>query len=115
MDSGMENLLRLAVVFGIFILAIFVIPRFLMKRAARQVIRIFMETNSLCSQVPKTVEELGLKKQSFIEGLFRAKDYKPYALRMLVNVGVVRASEDGRLCLLEERVPPEFSSRIKGR
>ncbi len=84
--------------------AVFVVPSFLLKRAIGQVIRIFRRSHSVCSEGTKTAEELGLQPPDFFEKLAKPKDYKPFALDALVETGIVRVEEDGKLCLLEEKL-----------
>ena len=85
------------------LLVVFFIQGLLVRRAAFQVVRIFRENQSLCSQWPKRVEELGLQSPGFIDRMFKPRDYKPYALQALISAGTVRVRDDGRVCLLEDK------------
>ena len=87
-----------------FILGVFVIPRFMMKRAMRHVLRAFRQNNATDAKTAKTLEELGLKPRSFMEGFLRGRDYKPYALDMLRKGEIVQITEDGKLYLSEDRL-----------
>lgn len=108
METGSINPTYWVILLMFFWLGFFVIPGFLLRRTISRVISIFRRNHSLCSESPKTVDELGLVPQSLMDGFFKLRDYKPYALQFLVKGGVVRETEDGKLCLLEERVV-EFS------
>lgn len=88
----------------IAVLGLFVIPRFLMKRALKKVIRIFREHNATNIRNAKTLDELGLKPRSFMEGMFRTRDYKPFALDLLRKGEIVQMTEDGKLYLLEDKL-----------
>jgi hypothetical protein len=99
------------VLLTLFLMGFFVIPRILLRRAISQVVRIFRDHHSLCSEIPKTVEELGLTPQSLMDRLIKPRDYKPYALQVLINAGVIRQGKEGKLCLLEEGLP-ELSKRM---
>jgi hypothetical protein len=105
METALVNSLYLAILFILFWLGLFVIPRILLRRAISQVISIFRRSHSLCSESPKTVDELGLAPQSLMNRLFKLRDYKPYALQFLVKAGIVRQTEGGKLCLAEEKLP----------
>jgi hypothetical protein len=91
--------------FALLWVAFFTIPRYLIKRAVSQVISIFRQSHSLCSESPKTVNELGLEPKSLADRMLKLRDYKPYALQILVYTGVVRVTNDEKVCLLEEKVP----------
>ncbi len=89
----------------LFWLGVFVIPRIRLKRTLFQVMGIFRETHSLCSETPKTPAELGLAPQSLMDRMVKFRDYKPYALQLLIKSGMVRLTGRGKMCLLENRIP----------
>jgi len=82
----------------------FAIPRWLVKRAAHQVIRIFRKHNAISAKNAKTLDELGLRPRGFLDRMFRGRDYKPYALNALINAKIVHQTEDGRLYLSEDNL-----------
>jgi hypothetical protein len=65
---------------------------------------IFHQSHSLCSESPKTAGELGLTPQSLMDRMLRPRDYKPYALWLLIKLGIVRLSGDGKMCLPEDKI-----------
>jgi hypothetical protein len=83
---------------------LFVIPRWLMRRAARQVIKIFRAQNATESKNARTIDELGLRPPGVLERMMRRRDYKPHALNALMQIGVVKVTEDGKLYLSEEKI-----------
>jgi hypothetical protein len=83
-------------------LGLFVLPRWRLRRALRQVIAIFRQNGALDKKTAKTIDELGLRPRGMIEGLFRGRDFKPYALDALLREGVIKGTEDGRLYLAED-------------
>jgi hypothetical protein len=83
---------------------LFAIPRWLMRRAARQVIKIFRAQNATENKNARTIDELGLRPPGMMERMMRRRDYKPQALNALVQVGVVKVTEDGKLYLSEEKL-----------
>jgi hypothetical protein len=86
------------------LVALFFIPRWLMRRAARQVIRIFRKHNATESGNACTIDELGLRPPGMLERMMRRRDYKPHALNALVEMGVIQTTADGKLYLSEARL-----------
>jgi hypothetical protein len=82
----------------------FIIPRWRLKRAIRQVIDIFRKHNAVSAGNAKTIDELGLRPRGLMERMLRTRDYKPYALTALMNAGVVKTTEDGKFYLSEEKL-----------
>ncbi len=103
METGSANVISLMVLFMFFWLGLFVIPGLLLRKAISQVISVFRRNHSFCTETPKTIEELGLAPQNQLNGFFKARDYKPYALQVLIRAGVVRLGEEGKMCLLEDK------------
>jgi hypothetical protein len=95
------NLFSIAILLMLAFLAVLRIQAFLVKRALTQVIDRFRTSHSLCSQGSKTVDELELRPPDFLERIYKPRDYKPYALKMLIRTGAVRLSGNGKMCLLE--------------
>jgi len=100
----MEEALLIVVVIVLAGVAVLVIPRWRIKRAIPQVIRMFRDHNAVGIKNAKTEEELGFKKRSFLEGMFRRRDYKPHALTTLIQTEIIQITEDGKLYLLEEKL-----------
>jgi len=90
----------------IIILAIlgFLVLRLRMRRAVKQVVVIFERNNALDLRSAKTIDELRLRPRTFLQGMGRMRDFKPYALQMLMNSGVVCQTDGGRLYLLQEKL-----------
>lgn len=93
-------------------LGLFIIPRWRLKRALRQVIKIFRRNSALDKTTAKTIDELGLRPRGFVEGMFHGRDFKPYAMDALVKAGIVKSTDDGRVYLDEEKL---MESGIEGR
>ena len=89
----------------VLLLSSYYLRRAMFRSAFLKVISLFRSTRSLCSQNPKGVEELGLQARGFMEGLFKPRDYKPYVLQAMIMGGMVRQDDDGKVCLLEEKLP----------
>ena len=113
MEGNTANLLILLFWVSLILLAAFVAQGFMFRRAAFQVIRIFRETHSLCSESYRTIDELGLRAKSFMQRMFHfgLRDYKPYALQALIRAEIVRSTSDGKVCLLEKKAQHFLSDR----
>jgi hypothetical protein len=102
--NGLINLLFILILLAVFGISLFILPRFMLKRAISQVIRVLQYHRSLSKESAKTVEALVLKPHSFMERFMKPRDYKPYALQILTRQGVLCQTEDGRLYLSEEKL-----------
>ena len=80
------------------------IPRWLTRRAARQVIKIFRDRNAVDSKTARTVDELGLRPPGVLERMMRRRDYKPQALNAMIQVGIIKTTDDGKVYLSEEKL-----------
>ncbi len=105
METNTSTLLFWVILLAFFWLGIFVIPNLLLRQAVSQVLDIFRQSHSLCSESPKTANELGLVPPSLVGRLFKRRDYKPYALQLLIKSGMVRLTREGKMCLLENKLP----------
>jgi len=88
----------------LLLVAWFFIPRWLMRRAARQVIKILRRHNATDSKNARTIDELGLRAPGVLDRMMRRRDYKPQALQMLIQAEIVQITEDGKLYLSEEKL-----------
>lgn len=103
--EAMENFLFILVVLAAFIFALFVLPRWRMRRAIEQVIETFRQYNATHPSDAKTPEELGFGQQrGGLPSLLRGRNYKDYALDMLIRAQIIQRLQDGRLYLLEEKL-----------
>ncbi len=86
------------------ILGLWVLPRMRIKRAIDHVVAIFEHKNALDARSARTIDELGLRPPTFLEGLMRMRDFKPYALQLLMKAEVVLQTDGGRLYLSQDRL-----------
>ena len=100
----MESVLFVVAIIIIALLAMFVIPRFMVKRSIKQVIRIFRQQYALDAKSARTIDELKLRPRSMLEGMMKTRDYKPQALQALIRVDIVLTTEDGKLYLSEDKL-----------
>ncbi len=92
------------VLLALFFLMALKIQGYLLKRAVSQVVDRFRQHNSLCSQGSKTLDQLDLQPPTFIDRMTKPRDYKPYALQMLIKAKAIRVRVDDRMCLLEHEL-----------
>ncbi len=76
----------------------------LTRRAILRVIEIFYEHDALGTSGAKTLNELGLQSQNFLERMTRPRDYKQNAVQILIKEGIINVSEDGRLFMVEGKL-----------
>ena len=107
----METALFIIGIIVVVILAVFVIPYFMTRRAVRQVVRMFQRSGAIGIRDAKPAEEIGLKVQStsMMQRMFSRRDYKGPALDTLIQLEVVQVTNDGKLYLSEEKL---FSSGL---
>jgi len=74
------------------------------KRAINQVVAIFENKNALDVRYARTINELGLRSPTFLESMMRMRDFKPYALQVLMKAEVVLETDGGRLYLSQDRL-----------
>ncbi len=94
----------LVVLIALALVSLILVPRWRMKRAVSQVIKIFRKHEATHINNARTIDQLGLKPRSFLEGMFRGRDYKPYAFQALLRGGIVLETEDGRYYISEDKL-----------
>ncbi len=100
----MNSVIIIVLIIVLALLAMFVVPQWRLRRAIRQVIRIFREHSAIDIKNARTVDELGLRRRRMLEGMLKGRDYKQYAVSALMKAEIIQATEDGRLYLLEDRL-----------
>jgi len=98
------SIIIIVILFVLLLLAMFIVPQWQLRRAIRQVIRIFREHNATDTKNAKMIDELGLKPRGMMEGMFRGRDYKKYALSALMKAEIIQRTEEGKLYLSEDRL-----------
>jgi len=86
------------------ILGFFVLPQIRIRRAIKQVVAIFERNSALDVRSAKTIDELRLRPRTFLQGIGRIRDFKPYALQILMDAEVVCQTDGGRLYLLQDKL-----------
>lgn len=88
----------------IVMLGLMVVPQLFIRRAIPSVIKVFRQNNAVGIKNARTIDELGLKSQNIMDKMWKWRNYKPDALKILINVNIVQMSEDGKLYLSEENL-----------
>ena len=76
-----------------------------------KVVKIFYQHHALGTNNAKTLRELGLERPDFLQRMMKARDYKQYALEILLKRGIIAATEDGRVYMVEEKLDPELRAK----
>lgn len=75
-----------------------------MKRAIKTVVKLFREHKALDETRAKTPSEMGIRPQTVVERLYKTRDYKPYALQLLMQAQIVESVEEEKLYLSESKL-----------
>lgn len=110
----MTNVLAVLLLIGVLIVVMIYVPRFLLRKATRDVLSLFRRRGATNPTKATTLEQLGLVQGSHLERLTRLRDYRPYALRLLTQANVIRATEGGTLYLSEETLEHSPVKRFAG-
>jgi len=108
----MNSTVIIIIFFVVAIVGILVIPRFLVKRAINQVVDIFLKNEAIDVASARTITELRLQKKGYLERMVRTRDYKPYALEMLLRADIVIRTEDDKLYISKEMVESKLNKKV---
>ena len=89
------------------------IRTFLTRRAIFKVIEIFYQHHALGMKGAKTRHDLGLERPDFLQRMMKPRDYKQYALQILIKRDIILEDEGGRLYMVEERLDQNLRSKRK--
>jgi hypothetical protein len=98
------NLLFLSILITIALGLILSVYAFRGRRAIFKVIAIFRQHNALGINDAKTLQELGLEERDFAQRIIRGRDFKQYALQILIKRGVIYVTEDGKLYMVGDKL-----------
>ena len=94
--------------------AAFYISRFLGLRAVRVVVLMFREQGATNAKSAKSLDELGLTPARLMGRMFKGRDYRPQALRLLGRAEIIRATEGGKLYLSEQALENSYIKKAAG-
>ncbi len=104
----MREILIIIVLIAGMLAAVFLIQNFMLKRALKKVIDVFRRHGALQAGSAKTLEELGLGPKSFMTKMTTLRDYRPEALKVLIERDVILSTDEGKLYMREERLAGLF-------
>ncbi len=110
----MESALSIIILIGVLLLAVIYLPRFFIKRAVRKVVAIFRAHGATSPDTAVSLAELGLAPRSPFDRMFRMRDYKPYATRLLGQAEIIRSTEEGLVYLSEDDLERSPVKRFAG-
>ncbi|MBN1628610.1 MAG: hypothetical protein JW990_02495 [Thermoleophilia bacterium] len=76
--------------------------RFFLRKAMREIVALFRAQGATDPATAVKPEQLGLVWRNPIGGMSGLRDYRPNALQLLGQAGVIRGTEEGTLYLAEE-------------
>jgi hypothetical protein len=101
-DSTRSLVLFILVILLLLVLA-FAGSSFLMRRALKQVVKMFRDGGALSPETAKFAADLGIRQKGILE-IRGLRDYKPSALQFLIRQEVVIVTDDGRVYLSEQKL-----------
>jgi hypothetical protein len=104
--------LVVALLTGTLIVLVIYVPRFLLKKAMRNVVSLFRERGAISPMRATTPEELGLVPGSPFDRVLGRRDYRPNALRLLGQANIIRTTEESKLYLSEEELEHSPAKRF---
>ncbi|MFH1003711.1 MAG: hypothetical protein V1780_06170 [Chloroflexota bacterium] len=88
-----------------FVFAVIILPQWRVRRAVRQVIKVFQTYGATSPASAVTLEQLGLQPQGgLLRFLMGRRDYKKYAIEAMLKAALIQPLEDGRLYLVEDKL-----------
>jgi hypothetical protein len=108
----MKSILAPILIFLLMIVALIFLPRFMIKRAIKQTIAIFRHYGAFREDQAKTRAEMGLNPPDFMARITSLRDYKPSAMQILMNEGVIIATAEGKLYIDEGKLDEFLKKRM---
>lgn len=110
-----------AIVIAVIVIVLFAVSaayasRFFLRRAMRDIVSRFREQGATDPVSAAMPEQLGLVWRNPIGGMSGLRDYRPNALHLLGQAGVIKGTEEGALYLAEDELagsPLKRYARIK--
>jgi Sec-independent protein translocase protein TatA len=100
----METALFIIIIIVLFIFGVIILPQFMLRRAVKQVVKIFRRSGATSKSSARTLKELGIKPQGLFSLNFGLRDYKYYAVQALMKSEMIQEAEEGKLFLREEKL-----------
>lgn len=93
----------------------FYVRALLTRRAIFKVVEIFYRHQALAVKGAKTQGDLGLERPDFVQRMMKPRDYKQYALQILIKREIILQDEEGKLYMAEERLDQNLRNKVKDR
>lgn len=106
-------MLELLLVVGVFFLLWMGLMYLYTQRAIKKVVRIFREQEALDRSSAKTVQELGIKKQTPLERMYKMPDHTYRTMEFLVLKDVIKVTGEEKLYLSEDSLA-QFQGKSSG-
>jgi|WetSurMetagenome_2_1015567.scaffolds.fasta_scaffold41923_2 hypothetical protein len=104
----------IVLVLVLLVVAAFYVSRFLGLRAVRMVVSVFRKQGATDPKSAKSLDELGLAPARLMGRMFKGRDYRPQALRLLGRAEIIRATEEGGLYLSEQALENSHIKKVAG-
>jgi hypothetical protein len=109
-----ESSIILALALTLMVIGALWLSAYLTNRAVHQVIGAFCQNNALAFREAKSRDELGLTPPDLAQRLTHFRDYKPYALKFLIDRDIVHVTQNGKLYLTEDsKLNPDFRCPVQ--
>lgn len=95
----MDGTVTLVLILLVLVVGSFFLSRRLARRAVRDLIRAFARAQALDPDSAVTQEEVGVVHRGLFNPRMGLRDYRPAALRLLMQADIVRPTSDGRVYL----------------
>lgn len=99
----LPTILLLLIILLLLVVAYFY-SKYRMNKAIKEVIRIFRKKNALDNDGAKTKEELGLMPPGILMRLMRQRDYKPYALQLMIGAEIIQVNAENKYFMSEAKL-----------
>jgi hypothetical protein len=103
-SMGLNDWLAIGGLVIIFLLVMLFLPSFMINLNVPKVIKILRKHSATRPETAKIPKEMGLAQPSFVERLWKLRDYKPRALQFLLQYEIVQMTDDGRVFLSEDKL-----------
>lgn len=100
----MSDFLLVVLLLALLLLLAFTVPLFGVRRAMRALVKLFREDEITSPLRAKTCSELNINLQSRARKAFAARDYRPDALKVLVQAKIVLIVEGDKVYLSEQNL-----------
>jgi hypothetical protein len=110
-DTSMQSTFVAILLFVGLIALVLVVQHFMLRRAVKQILDTFRRHGAHQTGSAKTLEELGLGPKSFMARMTTLRDYKPAALKVLIQREIIATTDEGKLYLKEENLNAAFREK----